>query len=100
MGKVVSFSVRCPGALSVTLAGDFNNWNESSHPMVYDGIQDVWTITLPLEPGRYEYKFFVDGRVWWNDPLAPKVPNVWGVRIPTSMSSRGNAELDLPYIKW
>jgi 1,4-alpha-glucan branching enzyme len=78
MGRVVSFRFNCPGAQSVTLAGDFNNWNESSRPMVYDGIQDVWTITIPLEPGRYEYKFFVDGRVWWNDPFAPKTPNAWG----------------------
>lgn len=78
MGRVVSISFRCPGARSVTLAGDFNNWNVSAHPMVYDGIQDVWTVTLPLEPGRYEYKFFVNGKEWWNDPNAPKVPNFWG----------------------
>ena len=78
MGKVVSFNFRCPGAQSVTLAGDFNNWNVSAHPMVYDGLLDSWTITIPLESGRYEYKFFVDGQVWWNDPFAPKAPNVWG----------------------
>jgi 1,4-alpha-glucan branching enzyme len=37
-----------------------------------------WSITVPLAPGRYEYKFLVDGRTWWNDPAAPTVPNVWG----------------------
>jgi 1,4-alpha-glucan branching enzyme len=78
MGKVVSFSFHCPGAQSVTLAGDFNGWNVSDHPMVYDGLQTVWIISLSLEPGRYEYKFFVDGKEWWNDPFAPKVPNVLG----------------------
>jgi len=46
--------------------------------MIYDSPLESWTVALPLEPGRYEYKFFVDGRVWWNDPFAPKVPNVWG----------------------
>ena len=51
MGKVVSFRFHCHGAQSVTLAGDFNNWNMSDHPMVYDGIQDIWTVALPLELG-------------------------------------------------
>lgn len=78
VGRVVNFRFCCPGAQSVTLAGDFNNWNVSAHPMIYDSPLDIWTITLPLEPGQYEYKFYVDGRVWWNDPSAPKVPNVWG----------------------
>lgn len=78
MGRVVSFSFRCPGAGSVNLAGDFNNWNVSAHAMIYDSLLDIWTVALPLEPGRYEYKFFVDGRAWWNDPFAPKVPNFWG----------------------
>ena len=78
MGKVVSFRFRCPGAQSVTLAGDFNNWDVSAHPMVYDRPLDSWIVALPLEPGRYEYKFFVDGRAWWNDPFVPKAPNAWG----------------------
>ncbi len=25
----------------------------------------VWTVTLALEPGRYEYKFVVDGGASW-----------------------------------
>ncbi len=49
-----------------------------AHPMVYDVHLDVWRLTLPLKPGRYEYKLFVDGRDWWNDPNAPKISNVWG----------------------
>jgi hypothetical protein len=26
-----------------------------------------WTVSLPLAPGRYEYKFVVDGE-WWCEP--------------------------------
>lgn len=78
MGRLVTFSFRCQGARSVTLVGDFNDWNASARPMVYDSLLDIWSLTLTLEPGRYEYKFFVDGREWWNDPDAPKVPNIWG----------------------
>ena len=78
MEKRVAFSFRCQGVRSVTLVGDFNDWNVSADPMIYDGHHDVWSFTLLLRPGRYEYKFFVNGRDWWNDPNAPKVPNVWG----------------------
>jgi 1,4-alpha-glucan branching enzyme len=75
---MVTFRFRCPGARSVTLAGDFNDWNVSAHPMIYDAHLEVWTVALQLESSRYEYKFFVDGRNWWNDPNARTVPNVWG----------------------
>lgn len=78
MPRHVKFSFRLPGAQSLTLAGDFNGWDVSVHLMEYEPAADAWTITLALAPGRYEYKFFVDGRDWWNDPDAPKTPNVWG----------------------
>ncbi len=42
MGKVVSFSFHCPGAQSVTLAGDFNDWDVSAHAMIYDSLLDIW----------------------------------------------------------
>lgn len=78
MARMVKFTFRLPGARSVALAGDFNGWDVSAHPMVYDPAEEAWSITLALEPGRYEYKFLVEGRDWWNDPDAPKTPNVWG----------------------
>jgi 1,4-alpha-glucan branching enzyme len=34
--------------------------------MKMDG-EGIWRISLPLNPGRYEYRFFVDGE-WRNDP--------------------------------
>lgn len=78
MRTPVTFIFRHPGLRSVTLAGDFNEWNVSSHPMVPDAARDTWTLTLELAPGRYEYKFYVDGAQWWNDLYAPKIANVWG----------------------
>jgi cyclomaltodextrinase len=45
---------------AVNLFGSFNNWNRTELPMKEtDG--GKYEITIPLEPGRYEYKFFVDG---------------------------------------
>ena len=54
-----------PMARHVSLAGSFNNWNDLSHPLIWEN--GAWTCTLQLEPGDYEYKFVVDG-VWIPDP--------------------------------
>ncbi len=78
MRTPVTFTFRHPGLGSVTVAGDFNDWNTASHSMVYDVARAAWTLTIELAPGRYEYKFYVDGAQWWNDVNAPKVPNIWG----------------------
>ena len=58
-----------PGARVVQAAGDFNGWNPIRTPLeqTSDG---AWTVTLPLEPGRYEYQFVVDGERWIADPFA------------------------------
>jgi len=46
--------------------GDFNNWNPKKHPM-QNNENGIWSKTLVLSPGKYEYKFFVDG-MWKKDP--------------------------------
>ena len=63
-----------PGARVVQAAGDFNGWNPSRTPLeqTADG---AWTVTLPLEPGRYEYQFVVDGERWISDPFATEQSN-------------------------
>ena len=63
-----------PGARVVQAAGDFNGWNPSRTPLeqTADG---AWTVTLPLEPGRYEYQFVVDGDQWIGDPFAVEQSN-------------------------
>ena len=71
---------RYPRARSVAVVGEFNDWRESAQPLVYDAALDEWRIELWLKPGRYEYKFLVDGRDWWNDQNAPKVPKRVGQR--------------------
>jgi hypothetical protein len=58
-----------PGARSVSVAGDFNGWNPAQTPLERsDG--GMWTATLPLKPGRYQYMFVIDGKQWIADPLA------------------------------
>jgi 1,4-alpha-glucan branching enzyme len=64
--KRVNFSFLAPQAERVFIAGDFNEWDTTSHPMKKDK-KGVWKVSLNLAPGLYQYKFFVDGD-WQNDP--------------------------------
>ncbi len=58
-----------PGAQSVFVAGDFNGWDPAQTKLERsDG--GVWTATIPLKPGRYQYMFVIDGKQWIADPLA------------------------------
>jgi 1,4-alpha-glucan branching enzyme len=62
----VTFSFQATDAEEVILAGDFNHWDLDKHAMSHDG-HGTWCKTVLIEPGRYEYKFFVDGN-WKIDP--------------------------------
>ena len=62
----------------VNLFGQFNSWDRGSLPMNDADGNGVYEINVPLDPGRYEYKFFVD-RKELIDPQNPvKVPNGLG----------------------
>lgn len=72
----VMFTIEAPDAERVQLAGDFNNWTADGNEM--EGTGGVWTKVVKLPPGRYRYRYVVDGR-WQNDPLNAAVePNRFG----------------------
>lgn len=58
-----------PGAQSVAVAGDFNGWNPGQTKLERSE-GGMWTATIPLKPGRYQYMFVIDGKQWIADPLA------------------------------
>ena len=62
----IKFEYSAPEAKEVSLVGNFNQWDSQANPMKKDK-KGIWKVTLSLEPGRYEYRFFVDGN-WENDP--------------------------------
>ena len=66
------FTYRDTLARSVTLVGDFNAWARGATPLVRDSVTGVWSIALPLSPGRHQYAFVVDERRWVVDPMAPR----------------------------
>jgi len=54
------FSCEAPDAQNVYLAGTFNDWDPTLIPLKKQKT-GIWTTSLDLAPGRYEYKFIVDG---------------------------------------
>ena len=77
LDKETVFEFYAPSAEDVILVGTFNNWDTTRHRLSRDS-KGRWHLTLRLKPGRYEYRFFVDGN-WENDqrPVAC-VPNAFG----------------------
>ena len=75
--KPVEFLLHWPDAQSVFVAGTFNQWDPQKTPLDKEP-QGMWKITVSLSPGRYEYRFVVDGQ-WLSDPKAQaSVPNDYG----------------------
>ena len=75
--KRVSFSIEAPIAEEVILMGDFNKWDTKTHPMKNDG-NGSWNKTVIIPPGKYEYKFLIDGK-WSQDPRNNQTcPNCFG----------------------
>ena len=54
----------------VAIAGDFNGWNAQDNLLEDPDGDGIWTGTLNLEPGKYEYMFVLDGEKWLPDPNA------------------------------
>lgn len=67
----VLFSLFAPDAHEVIVAGDFNDWLPSEQYRLAKESGGQWKLTLPLDSGKYQYKFIVDGQ-WWEDPSNPR----------------------------
>lgn len=67
-----------PTDKQVYLFGQFNSWNRQNLPMTDSNGDGIYEIEIPLDPGRYEYKFFVDGKEIVDPENPVKVPNGLG----------------------
>jgi 1,4-alpha-glucan branching enzyme len=75
--KRVKLAYHMPEAKSVTVAGSFCDWQPDRIAMKKNK-KGFWTTTLTLPPGRYEYRFVVDGE-WLDDPnCTERTPNEFG----------------------
>jgi 1,4-alpha-glucan branching enzyme len=68
--KVTFYTSKDVRAEVVTLVGDFNEWNETSHPM--EALKDGrFKLTVTLPAGRdYQFRYLVNKTEWHNDPEA------------------------------
>lgn len=62
----VLFTCHSETAAHIFLAGSFNGWDPAETPMMR-GKDGHWSVEVELAPGRYEYKFVVDGE-WCCEP--------------------------------
>ena len=71
------------GAKSVSVVGDFNNWDSESIPMKRlknGGFEAI----INLKPNQeYQFRYLIDGTAWENDPAADKY-------IPTPYNSENS----------
>jgi AMP-activated protein kinase-like protein len=69
--RSVEFVLRTSADSTVALVGDFNDWDPHATPL-RPADDSLWSVVVPLRPGRYRYTFVVDGTQWRRDPLAPR----------------------------
>ncbi len=60
--RTVNFICNAPGAKSVSLVGDFNDWDPAAHPMKQMPDR-AWLLSVDLKHGHHRYAFQVDGHL-------------------------------------
>lgn len=87
----VVFQFHAPPGSEVYVAGTFNNWNPATIRLSDHG-KGLFTTTILLPLGRYEYKFIVNG-VWQAPPgNTEQVPNALGTTNSVLVVSRGKEQ--------
>ena len=83
----VLFVLPAMDAGNVAVVGNFNEWEgtDLSDP---DG-DGIWTASVALSPGRYEYAFIIDGKWWGQDPLADEYIKSFGEYSSVRYIGRG-----------
>ncbi|MBX2993086.1 MAG: hypothetical protein KF749_18190 [Bacteroidetes bacterium] len=66
----VHFELPDEGYSSVSLVGDFNGWSKDENPMTKDG-RNRWLVTRRMQPGIYQYLFYVNKDRHIPDPGNP-----------------------------
>ncbi|MFO7889106.1 MAG: alpha amylase N-terminal ig-like domain-containing protein [bacterium] len=63
------------GNVDVFVVGTFNDWNEYANPLTDSDQDGVYETEILLAPGRYEYKFVVNGN-WKTDFNADEIMGI------------------------
>ncbi len=70
LGRVVRFETAEERGSRVYVAGTFNGWDPTAHPMAYCPEDGLFKASLRLPAGTHEYKFVVND-VWKMDDACP-----------------------------
>ena len=76
-GKVGKFRYYNPDAKSVSVVGEFNKWDSKKHGMKKNE-HNIWELSIELQPGKYDYKFSVDGNYLIDPKNDAKMINKFG----------------------
>ncbi|MEV6342222.1 isoamylase early set domain-containing protein [Actinoplanes sp. NPDC051851] len=64
----VTFSVPADAADgTVSVVGTFNDWEPGRHEL-QPRRNGTRSVSVPLDPGRYEFRYLATGGVWFDDP--------------------------------
>ncbi|HOK40119.1 MAG TPA: alpha-amylase family glycosyl hydrolase [bacterium] len=65
-----TFLYKGKSGLKVSVAGEFNGWNMNANIMneIEEG---KYSLSMDLKPGKYKYKFVINGKDWIPDELNP-----------------------------
>ena len=74
---VHQFTYYQKGLNSISLVGQFNDWDTDSTSLT-EVSPGVWTVSLRLRPGVYEYQFILNGKQWVADPTMPQTSSDFG----------------------
>ena len=73
--KSVTFTVHAEAGQDVRLAGSFTDWETKAKKMTFKKRNGVYSATVKLAPGEYQYKFIIGDRWATDDQNTEFVPN-------------------------
>lgn len=73
-GTGVTFRVWAPNATSVYVAGTFNSWSGTAHPLVLESTNTgVWSRDVATARTNHNYKYVINGTLWRSDPRSRSI---------------------------
>lgn len=68
----VHLRLEAPSAQTVSVVGDWNQWDSEANVMRDSDDDGIWEIRLELQEDQvYQYQFIIDDKRWVPDPQAP-----------------------------
>ncbi|MCX5686677.1 MAG: AAA family ATPase [Candidatus Omnitrophica bacterium] len=78
LAKEIVFAINAPNAREIYLVGDFNQWKIDDRARLSRSEGGLWEKRLGLTPGKYRYKFVVDGEWVIDSQNSEREQNMFG----------------------